>query len=120
MITVLVIDDSSFQRKIISGILTEGGYRVVSAENGKDGIDRVEKEQPDIIITDLLMPVHDGYWVLEQLKAMGCTTPVIIVTSDIQKTTEKRCKELGAAAFMNKPVEKSQVILTIEDSLKRS
>ncbi|MGD0081277.1 MAG: response regulator [Methanoregula sp.] len=120
MVTVLVIDDSSFQRKILDGILTESGYKVIHSENGKDGIERVEKEQPDLIITDLLMPVHDGYWVLEQLNARGCTTPVIIVTSDIQKTTEKRCRDLGVAAFMNKPVEKNQVISTVKDALKRS
>jgi twitching motility two-component system response regulator PilH len=54
------------------------------------------------------------------LNARGCTTPVIIVTSDIQKSTEKRCRDLGVAAFMNKPVEKNQVISTVKDALKRS
>ncbi len=119
LVTVLVIDDSSFQRKIITGILTEGGYQVVLAENGKQGIEQVEKEQPDLIITDLLMPEYDGYWLLERLKAKRCTTPVIIVTSDIQKTTETRCRELGAVAFLNKPSGSKQVIAAVRNALKR-
>ena len=108
-----------FSGKFLTGILTESGYKVIHSENGKEGIERVKKEQPDLIITDLLMPVHDGYWVLEQLNARGCTTPVIIVTSDIQKTTESAAGILVSSAFMNKPVEKNQVISTVKDALKR-
>ena len=120
LIKILVIDDSLFQRKIISGVLTENGYQVTSAVNGKEGIEFVEKEQPDIILTDLLMPEYDGYWVLEQLKARGRTIPVIVLTSDIQTTTEKRCRELGVVAFLNKPVDKKLMISTIQNVLKRS
>ncbi len=120
LVKILVIDDSSFQRKIISSILTENGYQVIPAVNGKEGIEQVKKEQPDLILTDLLMPEYDGYWVLEEQNARKSTVPVIILTSDIQNTTEKRCRELGAVAFLNKPVDKKQVISTIENVLKRS
>ena len=120
MATVLVIDDSSFQRKIIAGILTENGYRVVLSENGKDGIERLDKEQPDLIISDLLMPEYDGYWVLNALKKTGRTIPIIILTSDIQKTTVMRCRELGVFAFLNKPVEKNQLIEAVRKALIRS
>jgi CheY-like chemotaxis protein len=120
LVKILVIDDSLFQRKIISGILTENGYQVTLAVNGKEGIEHVEKEQPDLILTDLLMPEYDGYWVLEQLKVRKRAIPVIIFTSDIQTTTEKRCRELGVVAFLNKPVDKKQMISTIQNALKRS
>ncbi|HZK30215.1 MAG TPA: response regulator [Methanoregula sp.] len=120
MAKILVIDDSSFQRKIISGVLTENGYQVTLAANGKEGIEHISREQPDIIITDLLMPEYDGYWVLEHLNAQKRTIPVIILTSDIQTTTEKRCRELGVTAFLNKPVDKKQLISTVQNTLKRS
>ena len=118
--TILVIDDSSFQRKIISGILTKGGYQVLLSENGKEGIERVEHEHPDLIITDLLMPEYDGYWVLQQLKIKKHSIPVIIITSDIQKSTERRCRDLGAIAFLNKPVDPKKVIAAVENALTRS
>jgi two-component system chemotaxis response regulator CheY len=105
---ILVIDDSSFQRKIISGVLTENGYEVSLAANGKEGIEHV----------DLLMPEYDGHWVLEHLNAQKCTIPVIILTSDIQTTTEKQCRDLGVAAFLNKPVDKKQLITTVQNTLK--
>jgi two-component system chemotaxis response regulator CheY len=120
MVKILVIDDSSFQRKIISKVLTENGYTVVLSENGKEGIEQYKKEQPDLILTDLLMPEYDGYWVLEQLNARKSTIPVIILTSDIQNTTEKRCRDLGAVAFLNKPVDKNLMISAVQNALKRS
>jgi twitching motility two-component system response regulator PilH len=120
LVKILVIDDSSFQRKIISGILTESGYEVALAENGKEGIEQIKKDQPDLIITDLLMPEYDGHWVLEQLNARKSTVPVIILTSDIQKTTEKRCRDFGVVAFLNKPVDKTMVISAVRNALQRS
>ena len=120
MVKILVIDDSSFQRKIISGILTENGHQVIQAVNGKDGIEQVEKEEPDLILTDLLMPEYDGHWVIEQLNARKSTIPVIVLTSDIQKTTEKRCRELGVVAFLNKPVDKNIVVSAVRNALQRS
>jgi twitching motility two-component system response regulator PilH len=120
LVKILVIDDSSFQRKIISKILTENGYTVILSENGKDGVEQYKKEQPDLIFTDLLMPEYDGYWVLEQLNSRKNTVPVIVLTSDIQNTTEKRCRELGAVAFLNKPVDKQLMISAVQNALKRS
>jgi twitching motility two-component system response regulator PilH len=117
---ILVIDDSSFQRKIISGVLAENGYQVTLASNGKEGIEQVDRERPDMIITDLLMPEYDGYWVLEHLNALKRTIPVVILTSDIQTTTENRCREMGVTAFLNKPVDKTQLIATVRHTLKRS
>ncbi len=106
MTKILIIDDSSFQRKILTGILKDAGHDVVIAENGKDGLACAVKENPDIIITDLLMPEYNGYFLLEQVKTKNIHIPVVIVTSDIQDSTRERCVSLGAAGFLNKPVKK--------------
>jgi len=114
---VLVIDDSSFQRKIISGVLTQNGHTVILKENGKEGLEQVLKEKPDLIFTDLLMPEYDGFWLLEQLKSHDQSIPVIVLTSDIQKTTEERCRSLGAVTILNKPVNKEQVVSAVQTIL---
>ncbi|MEN6610106.1 MAG: response regulator [Methanoregulaceae archaeon] len=118
MVKILIIEDSSFQRKIISGVLTENGYDVIVAENGREGLERAEKMRPDLILSDLLMPEFDGFQVLEAIRAKKLNIPVIVLTSDIQKTTESRCRGLGACAVLNKPVNKEQVISAVRDALR--
>ena len=106
MVIVLLIEDSAFQRKIISSIVKDFGYDVITADNGLEGIERILNDKPAIILSDLLMPEYDGTWVLEQLKAKGIKIPVIIVTSDVQTSTKDHCMTLGAFGYLNKPIQK--------------
>jgi two-component system, chemotaxis family, chemotaxis protein CheY len=117
MVKILIIDDSSFQQKILTSILKEAGYDVVIAENGKEGLECAEKEKPDVMITDLLMPEFDGYFLLENMKAKNLQIPVIISTSDVQDYTRQRCARLGAAGFLNKPVKKETLLPAIKKVL---
>jgi CheY-like chemotaxis protein len=117
MVTVLLIEDSAFQRKVISTIVKDLGYDVITADNGHEGVERILNDKPSVILSDLLMPEYDGIWVLEQLKAKGIRTPVIIVTSDVQTTTKNRCMDLGTFCFMNKPVQKDLLKSAIEKAL---
>jgi CheY-like chemotaxis protein len=117
MVKVLIIDDSAFQRKILTAILVDLGYEVISAENGHQGITRALVDNPDVLISDLLMPEYDGFWVLEQKKAGKIRIPVIIVTSDVQRTTQERCLHMGATAFLNKPVKKEEIRSAIDTAL---
>ncbi|MGA2160946.1 MAG: response regulator [Methanoregula sp.] len=118
MAKILVIEDSSFQRKILSEMLTESGFEVFLTENGRQGIERTEQLKPDLIITDLLMPDGDGFQVLEALRTKKLNIPAIILTSDIQKTTARRCRDLGACAVLNKPVNKEQIISAVRDAIR--
>ncbi len=106
MVTVLLIDDSAFQRKIITSIVKGFGYDIITADNGLEGVKRILDDKPVIILSDLLMPEYDGIWVLEQLKAKGIKIPVIIVTSDVQTSTKDHCMSLGAFGYLNKPIQK--------------
>jgi len=109
MVTVLIIDDSAFQRKILSHLVGELGYDVITADNGQDGIRQAILQKPDLLLTDLLMPEYDGYWLLEQRALQHVAIPVIIVTSDIQTTTMTRCLEMGAVGFLNKPAKPEEL-----------
>ena len=98
MVTILVVDDSAFQRKILSNTLTGMGYQVITADNGEEGIEKASDRKPDVIITDLLMPEYDGFWVLEQMKTKQIKIPVIVVTSDVQVSTRDSCRQIGRAS----------------------
>ncbi len=107
---ILVIDDSKFQRKVISALLESEGYSVITAENGNSGFDLVLNESPDLVICDLLMPELDGFGFLEKIRQNNANVPVIILTSDIQNTTRKRCLDMGAYTILNKPLAKETLL----------
>jgi CheY-like chemotaxis protein len=115
---ILVIDDSGFQRKVLSSILGGEGYLVVTAADGEEGFEVVRKEGPDLVICDLLMPGIDGYAFLKRAKEEGLEIPVLVFTSDIQKTTRDICMDLGAFDVLNKPVQREILIPAVERAIR--
>ncbi len=117
MTRVLVIDDSSFQRKIISSVLAAEGHEVISAQNGLEGLAYLAGDLPDLVVLDLLMPEMDGLEVLARMREQGVRVPVIVLTADIQDSTKERCIRLGAAMFINKPVKKDALSAAVREVL---
>ncbi|MCK5128060.1 MAG: response regulator [candidate division Zixibacteria bacterium] len=109
MAKVLVVDDSNFQRKWLTKSIKKMGHDTVEAVDGCDGLEKIEAEQPDCIITDLLMPNMNGIELLEQMRKNDCQIPTVVVTADIQKDTKTQCQELGAKGFLNKPFKHEQL-----------
>lgn len=117
MVCILIIDDSAFQRKIISSVLNGENHTVITATNGHEGLKKAVLEKPDLIITDLLMPEMDGGTFLSEVKKAGLSIPVIILTSDVQKVTRDRCLALGAFSVLNKPVNREAILELIRTAL---
>jgi len=117
MALIQIIEDSSFQRKFISNILERAGHRVIQAENGKVGLEKLESNNPQVIFCDLLMPEMDGFEFLEALRAKGNNLPVVILTSDIQVTSKSRCLDLGANYFVNKPPNEKEILEVLDKIL---
>lgn len=111
---ILIIDDSSTTRSFVVTELMTYGYNVDEAVNGQDGLVKIEDAQPDIIILDLLMPVMDGFEVLEALKKQEYTIPVIVLSADIQEGAKQECFELGAAKFLSKPFNVDELLEAIK------
>ena len=109
MAKILLVDDSKFQRKTVTRLLVDLGHEVAEAENGAVGLNMVDTVKPDLIITDLLMPVLDGIGLLRGLKKKGCKTPAVVVSADIQEQTQQECLKLGAKAFIPKPVNEAKI-----------
>jgi twitching motility two-component system response regulator PilH len=106
---VLVIDDSSFQRKWIAKSVQALGHSTVEAADGQEGLDSLDREQPDCITVDLNMPNMDGLEFLTNLSGRPNVPAVIVVTADVQEETKNQCRELGARGFLNKPFRPSQL-----------
>ncbi len=103
--SVLVIDDESAIRSSFSYFLEDLGYTVYQAENGRDGLQKLQDKQPDVILTDLRMPELDGLEVLKQVASIAPETPVVVIsgTGRIQDVVE--ALHLGAWDYLLKPVE---------------
>ena len=117
MAKVLIIDDSSFQRKWIAKTVQALGHTTVEAGDGLEGLDALDRETPDCITVDLNMPKMDGLQFLTNMAGREKQAPVIVVTADIQGDTKTQCQELGAKAFVNKPFKTEELQGAVEDCL---
>lgn len=112
--TILIVDDSQTTRSYVKELLQKTGYNVIEAENGIKALLAINRNLPDAMMLDLLMPEMDGFEVLETLQQQNITFPIIVVTADVQDEVHKECLELGAAAFLNKPVAEDVLLETLK------
>ncbi len=109
MVSVLIIDDAAFARRMIRKFLQADGYEILEASNGTEGLEIIRNHQPDCILTDILMPDCDGFEFLQVLQEQKIKIPTIIITADIQESTRNLALELGAVGFINKPAKENEV-----------
>ena len=108
---VLVVDDSRMSRKLtIKALPASWGVDISEAANGVEALEQYRMGKAHVMFLDLTMPVMDGYQVLEHLQREGLDTFVIVVSADIQPDMQKRVMELGALAFVQKPVNEDKII----------
>lgn len=121
MTKILLIEDNPELRENTSEILTLAGYEVVTAHNGRVGVDMVHKEQPDLIICDIMMPELDGYGVLHILsrKPETAAIPFIFLTAKTEKTDVRKGMELGADDYLTKPFDDTSLLNAIESRLRK-
>ncbi|HLD63744.1 MAG TPA: response regulator [Candidatus Peribacteraceae bacterium] len=100
--TVLVTEDDSFLRETIQAVLEEHGVTVLSAENGDEAIQIIDRQPVDLLLLDIFMPVKDGYAVLEHRRTKGLTFPVVILSNASDHISKQKCEELGANDFLVK------------------
>lgn len=117
MASFVVIDDSAFQRRVVCKVVKNEGHTLVEAENGLQGLYRIETVWPDCVLVDLVMPKIDGFGLLAAMQENKIDIPVIVITADVQDTTRQQCQSLGARAFINKPINEAEVLETIRNVL---
>jgi CheY-like chemotaxis protein len=101
---VLVIDDDPVVGKSFQRVLGGKGYAVISAASGAEALERLAREDYDVVYTDIKMPGMDGLEVTERIRASRPWLPVVIVTGYGSQANETRATELGVAGFLHKPL----------------
>lgn len=119
MAKILVIDDAKFIRTMLKRMIKEFGYETIEATNGREALDIICKDQPDIVITDIHMPEMDGIELLTVLRDTQTNVRVIVVSADIQEVTKGKCIELGVSEVLNKPPNKEKLQNAIEKILSK-
>jgi len=103
--TVLIIDDDPQFRLTLTGYLEDSGYIVLEAGDGLEGLETFTRARPDIVLTDLRMPVLDGFGVITDIKRQSPATPVIALTGTGDTRAPDEALRLGAWACLSKPME---------------
>ncbi|HPL10683.1 MAG TPA: PAS domain S-box protein, partial [Smithellaceae bacterium] len=120
---VLIVDDDGNNRLLLETLLKSRGFEVLSAVNGEEGLARARSHHPDLIVSDILMPVMDGYTFCRQLKSDDALKriPFVFFTASYNTPKDEEfAMSLGAERFVFKPQEPEELIAILEEVLKES
>ncbi len=118
--TILVVDDRWENRSVVISLLEPLGFEIKEAEHGQDGLEKAQQLQPNLIITDIAMPIMDGYEMLTQLRKLANfkDIPVIVSSASVFETDRQKSLDAGANDFLPKPVQIESLLEALEKLLK--
>jgi CRP-like cAMP-binding protein/CheY-like chemotaxis protein len=119
---ILVIEDNADMRDNICEILTLAGYHVISAENGRIGVEKVTTEKPNLILCDIMMPGLDGYSVLHRISMdpQAALTPFVFLTAKADRSDMRKAMDLGADDYITKPFDDLDLLNAVKSRLDKS
>ncbi len=116
--TVLIIDDDESLRRVVEYNLREDGYQVVTASDGRSGLDRCRESAVDLVLTDVRMPEMDGLELLARLKAMQPHLPVIVLTAHGTIDSAVEAMKVGAFDYLTKPFSRDQLLASVHKAFE--
>lgn len=114
---VLIVDDSALTRRSLRQILETAEYEVMEAENGLDALERYFIDKPDVVLLDLVMRGMYGLEVLQKLRELDPQARIVVVSADIQTSSQDLAGEAGATAFINKPFDRAEILSALNVAL---
>ena len=117
--TILSVDDSASVLQMVKLTLTGGGYNVVQATNGADGLAKVRSGGIDMVLTDLNMPVMNGISMIREMRKLPqCTgLPIIFLTTESAANMKQEAKAAGATGWITKPFQQDQLLTVVRKVL---
>lgn len=120
MLRILIAEDDSELRQLFTHVLVKNGYTVKGVSDGNEALWAIESEYYDLIISDIMMPVMDGYELVRQLRASGNNTPVLMITAKDAFDDMRQGFLSGIDDYMVKPVNVNEMVLRIGALLRRA
>jgi DNA-binding response OmpR family regulator len=117
--TIMIVDDEKRLVSLVQSYLIQEGYRVVTAYNGKDGLAVAQKEKPDLVILDIMMPEMNGYDFIRVHRAEH-DTPIIMLTARVEDDDKVIGLELGADDYVTKPFKPRELMARVRNVLRRA
>ncbi|MCD4748011.1 MAG: sigma-54 dependent transcriptional regulator [Thermoanaerobaculales bacterium] len=114
---ILIVDDDGAVRAALERTLSGDGYTVETVADAFHALDRLDLHPPDAVLLDLKMPGMDGLGLLENLRQRGLEVPVVILTGHGDRFTARECLDAGAVAFLTKPPDRSELLLTMKGAV---
>jgi DNA-binding response OmpR family regulator len=111
---ILVAEDEAIIQKTIVLRLKKDGHEIIATDNGREAIELIEQHQPDLIITDIMMPFSSGLEIVSKVKQSGSTTPIIVLTSMGQENVVLEAFNLGADDFIAKPFSPNELSMRVK------
>ena len=121
MYKILIADDEPLMRELLEARLSQRDYSSISAADGREALARLEDSDPDAVVLDAMMPVHDGFEVLRQMRASAkhADTPVIMLTARRGEKDIVSALEIGANDYLVKPFMPEELFARLARLLKR-
>ena len=120
MLKLLIAEDDRELRQLFTHVLVKNGYTVKDVANGKEALDAMENDYFDLVISDIMMPVMDGYEFVRFLRESGSTTPVMMITAKDAFDDMRMGFLSGSDDYMIKPVNVNEMVLRVKALLRRS
>lgn len=113
----MVVDDDAVARQTMKDILTDEGYEVVVAHDGRHAAEKLAQQLPQLLLTDLEMPELCGEALIEQVRAAHPELPILVLTSRLVIDAKREAQRLGVHGYINKPIEIDTLLSAVETSL---
>jgi len=120
LLKILIAEDDRELRQLFSHVLIRNGYTVKGVSNGQEALDALDCDYFDLIISDIMMPVMDGYELVRQLREAGNTTPVLMITAKDAFDDMQRGFVSGTDDYMVKPINVNEMVLRVGALLRRA
>ncbi len=116
MASILIVDDSASMRNMVKATLSTAGHEVFSADDGRQGVEAANQAHYDVVVTDLNMPIMDGFELIRSLRESENYryTPILLLTTESSQEKKQEGKAAGATGWLVKPFNPEKLLVTID------